>query len=135
MGKIKLGTSGLRPLAKTPRQIDPEYVPGDDRAEAIGWYLHLLVGQELAKGLSQSELSARTKVSQPIISNIVSGDYQPKWATVYLFADYWRKAEWELVKEALEWWKHRGGRDYAVTEIERKHRERIAAGTGKSRRG
>lgn len=133
MRRIKERDYPPRPIVKTRPKGEPLPVPRDDRDEAIGWYLHLRVNQELERGHSQTDLEKRTKVSQPIISNIKGGDYKPGMAVVFLFADYFRQAEWELVRDALEWWVQRGGREYAFDQLNKKHQARMAASGGKKR--
>jgi transcriptional regulator with XRE-family HTH domain len=126
MGGRKVFGYPPRPIVKTASPYDPLDGMADDRHEAIGWYLHLLVRQELARGYSQVRLSTRTKVSQPVLSNIVGGNYEPKFQTVCVLADYFNQAPWELVRDALDWWENRGGKKYAFDQENQRHQLRIA---------
>jgi len=125
MGGRKVVGYPPRPIVKTRSPVDPIDGMADDRHEAVGWYLHLLVRQELARGYSQVRLSTRTKVSQPILSNIVGGQYEPKLKTICLLADYLGLQPWELMRDALDWWENRGGKRYAFDQENKRHHERV----------
>lgn len=124
-----------RRLAKTLGcQDDPEMARKrlvDDREDALGWYLRRRLMEEQDRGVTQHELSKKTGLSQAQISYITTGAQLGTLTAALRLERYFGRTAGQLVDEAVEWWKNKGGRDWALEQetIDHQARRRRLSGT------
>lgn len=126
MDRVKAGAGPPRTIVKVRSPDQALGMPTDDRGEALGWYVQLLIKQELERGLSQSELAEKSGIAQPAISQILSRGQGVGLHTLIAFADYRRQDPGALLSEALEWWLNRGGRQHALDQQRQAYEQKVA---------
>ena len=86
----------------------------DDRGDAIRWYLHLRVSQELERSVSLSELARRTGINKVQLSQLMnSGKTGGGIVSLIRFAEYAGRTPGSMLDEALAWWEDGAGKKYA----------------------
>lgn len=88
----------------------------DDRGEAVRWYLHLRVSQEVSRAVTLSEVARRTGIAKPQLSLLLNGGSSGGLLSLIRYADKSGRTPGELLDEALHWWE-RGGRGYAEASL------------------
>lgn len=83
----------------------------DDRGEAVSWYLHLRVSEEVERSVPLRELSRRLGIAAPQLSLLLKSGRSGGILTLIRYADGSGRTPGELLDEALRWWE-KGGRDY-----------------------
>lgn len=95
----------------------------DDRGEALSWYLHLRISEEVGRAVPLRELERRTGIAAPQLSLLLKHGKSGGVLSLIRYADKSGRTPGELLDEALRWWE-KGGRAYAEQQVYRMAEER-----------
>lgn len=88
----------------------------DDRGEALSWYLHLRVSEEVGRAVPLRELERRTGMKAPQLSLLLKTGKGGGLLSLIRYAEDTGRTPGELLDEALRWWE-KSGRTYAEQTI------------------